>query len=299
MHLPGPFEIIRVVEMSGAFRPPEFLFPDATAESFAETKTSKDSRFFDAKTGLLMMSFHTMVVKTPRHTILVDTCVGNHKERPALPDWHRRDGPFLADLAAAGVAPESVDFVLCTHLHADHVGWNTKLLDGRWVPTFPNAKYIMARQEVDHWTHVAATSDEPANHRSWDDSVQPILDAGQALLVDSDYEIEPGVHLVPAPGHTPGNVVLHISDGKKVAYMIGDTIHHPVQIERPAWSSTFCWDKDISRATRTKFLESVADTGAIILPAHFAGPTAVTVTGPASGGSAGAETGFDYETLER
>jgi glyoxylase-like metal-dependent hydrolase (beta-lactamase superfamily II) len=289
MNMPGPFQIVRITEMEGSFRPPEFLFPDATPEEFAACKVAKDPRYYDAGQNLLMMSFHTLVIRTDRNTILVDTCIGNDKERPALPDWHRRSGTFLADLAAAGVPAESIDFVMCTHLHADHVGWNTKLLDGRWVPTFPNAKYIFAKSEAEHWQHVRATSDDAVNHRSWDDSVQPILDAGQAILVDNDYEIEPGIHLMPAPGHTPGNVVLHVSDGKQVAYMVGDTIHHAVQIERPDWSSTFCWDKDISRKTRTKLLGDIADTGALLMPAHFPAPSAVRVLGAASG--------FDFESV--
>lgn len=291
MHLPGPFDIIRVVELEGAFRVPHFLLPDATPEAVAASKIATDPRFYNAETHMLMMSFHTLVIRTARHTILVDTCIGNDKERPELLDWHHRSGPFLADLAAAGVPAESIDYVLCTHLHADHVGWNTKLLDGRWVPTFPNAKYLMARTEVEHWSHVRDTSDKPANHRSWDDSVQPILDAGQALIVDSDFEIEPGIHLIPAPGHTPGNVILHVSDGKERAYLIGDTIHHPLQIEHPDWSSNFCWDPDQSRATRHKFLNDVAETDSLIMPAHFATPTAVRITGAAKG--------YDFETVDR
>jgi len=294
MQLPGPFEIIRVVELEGPFRIPEFLLPDATPEAIATSKVASDTRFYNAETHRLIMSFHTLVIRTERHTILVDTCIGNDKERPMLPDWHHRSGPFLADLAAAGVPAESIDYVFCTHLHADHVGWNTKLLDGRWVPTFPNAKYIMARSEVDHWSHVRETTDEPANHQSWDDSVQPILDAGQAVLVESDHEIETGIHLVPAPGHTPGNCLLHVSDGKERAYMIGDTIHHPLQIENPNWSSNFCWDPDQSRLTRKKLLDDVADTGTLIMPAHFAAPTAVRILGDATGTG-----GFDFETVEK
>ena len=291
MHLPGPFDIVRVVEMEGAFRAPEFLFPEATEEAVRASKVATDPRFYNAETHKLVMSFHTLVIKTRRHNILVDTCIGNDKERPELLDWHQRTGPFLADLAAAGVPAESIDFVLCTHLHADHVGWNTKLFDGRWVPTFPNAKYLMARTEVEHWNEVRKTSDKPANHRSWDDSVQPILDAGQALVIDSDYEIEHGIHLIPAPGHTPGNVILHVSDGKESAYLIGDTIHHPLQIEHPDWSSSFCSDPNLSRVTRKEFLNTVAETASLVMPAHFGTPTAVRSTGDS--------TGYDFETVEK
>jgi glyoxylase-like metal-dependent hydrolase (beta-lactamase superfamily II) len=277
--------------MEGAFRAPEFLFPEATEEAVRASKVATDPRFYNAETHKLVMSFHTLVIKTPRHNILVDTCIGNDKERPELLDWHQRTGPFLADLAAAGVPAESIDFVLCTHLHADHVGWNTKLFDGRWVPTFPNAKYLMARTEVEHWNEVRKTSDKPANHRSWDDSVQPILDAGQALVINSDYEIEHGIHLIPAPGHTPGNVILHVSDGKESAYLIGDTIHHPLQIEHPDWSSSFCSDPNLSRVTRKEFLNTVAETDSLVMPAHFGTPTAVRITGDS--------TGYNFETVEK
>jgi glyoxylase-like metal-dependent hydrolase (beta-lactamase superfamily II) len=283
MKLPGPFAISRVVESEGPFRPPDFILPEAVPEAFAQTRTARDPRFYDAAVNKLVMGFYSLTVRTDRHVILVDTCVGNDKERPRLPEWHRRNGSFLADLAASGCPAETVTHVLCTHLHADHVGWNTRLLNGRWVPTFANAKYLMARAEVEHWQHVRATSEEPANHRSWDDSVQPILDAGQAVLVDSDYEIEPGVRLMPAPGHTPGNVILCLDDGRERAFLVGDTIHHPVQIERPAWSSRFCWDAAQARATRIAFLERVSDTGAWILPAHFAAPTAVQITSGTDG----------------
>jgi glyoxylase-like metal-dependent hydrolase (beta-lactamase superfamily II) len=282
MKLPGPFSITRVVESEGPFRAPDFILPEAVPEAFAATKSARDPRFYDAAQNMLIMGFYSLVVRTARNVILVDTCVGNDKERPNLPEWHRRDGSFLKDLVDAGCPAESVTHVLCTHLHADHVGWNTRLIDGRWVPTFPKAKYLMARAEVAHWQAVRERG-EAANHSSWDDSVQPILDAGLAVFVDSDYEIEPGARLMPAPGHTPGNVVLCLDDGRERAYLVGDTIHHPVQIERPTWSSRFCSDPVQARATRIAFIERVADTGAWIMPAHFAAPTAVQITSGAGG----------------
>jgi glyoxylase-like metal-dependent hydrolase (beta-lactamase superfamily II) len=281
--LPGPFSITRVVESEGPFRAPDFILPEAVPEAFAATSVARDPRFYDAANNMLIMGFYSLVVRTARHVILVDTCVGNDKERPKLPEWHRRNGTFLADLAAAGCPAESVTHVLCTHLHADHIGWNTRLIGGRWVPTFANAKYIMARVEVAHWQDIHKNSPEPVNHSSWADSVQPILDAGQAVLVDTDHEIEPGVRLMPAPGHTPGGVVLCLDDGRERAFLIGDAIHHPVQIERPLWSSRFCTDPVQARATRIAFIERVADTGAWIMPAHFAAPTAVQITSGAQG----------------
>jgi len=142
----GDMTVSRIVEYEGPIFPPGFLFPDADDETLRANADWLQPAFIDPETGHLIMSFHSYVVRTPRHTILVDTCLGNHKHRPQRDFWHMRDGPYLADLAAMGIAPEDVDFVMCTHLHVDHVGWNTRLVDGRWVPTFPNARYLFGRR---------------------------------------------------------------------------------------------------------------------------------------------------------
>lgn len=284
MRLPGPFEITRVVDLFHPFRDPQFLLPDASPEAFAQTRVSKDARFVSIANCKLIMSFHSLIVRTARNIILVDTCVGNHKERPMLPEWHQRtDGDYLRNLAAVGLTPADITHVLCTHLHADHVGWNTQLLNGRWVPTFPNAKYVMHKVEFDHADHAQRNATPETRHRFWDDSVQPIIDAKQALIVSGDHEIEPGVRLMPAPGHTPGNIVLALDDGRTRAYLVGDTIHHPVQIERPHWSSRFCADPVLSAKTRAKFLGQVADTGGWVIPAHFAPPCAVQIVAEREG----------------
>lgn len=276
--LPGPFEIHRIVEFEGPFREPEHLIPSAVPDAMKATRTYADARYFDQAEHKLIMSFHGIVVRTPRSTILVDACLGNDKHRPRVPEWHMRDGPFLNDLQSVGVSVEEIDYVLCTHLHADHVGWNTRLLDGRWVPTFPNATYLFGKEEAEFWQ-----PDEEANHRSWEDSVQPVLDAKQGKFVESDYEIEPGVTLQPAFGHSPGHVMVRLDDGKTVAYVIGDVIHHPVQVEHPDWSSTFCWNADKASAMRSSVLETIADTDQWLIPAHFPAPTAVRVTSDQDG----------------
>ena len=278
MHLPGPFEIVRLVEFEGPFREPTFLLPDAHTDALLETRASRDPRVYNRDTNKFFMSFHSLIIKTGRANILVDTCVGNCKHRPALDNWHMRDGPYLADMVkVAGFGPEQIDFVLCTHLHADHVGWNTQLEDGRWVPTFPNARYLFAEKEVAHWQSLFDAEPDHMGITSWQDSVLPVLEAGLVDQVACDHEIETGIHLAPAPGHTPGNVVLSLNDGKEQAYMIGDTIHHAVQVERPHWSSNFCSDPIQSAATRRAFLEDVADSGAWVMPAHFPTPTAVRI----------------------
>lgn len=283
MRLPGPFKIQRVLEFEWPAREPGFLLHNVTAAEFAATRTARDPRFVDPGTRLLIMSFHSFVVWTGRGTLLVDTCVGNHKERPLIPEWHLQEFPYLTRLQQAGLTPADIDFVCCTHLHGDHVGWNTQLENGRWVPTFPNARYLFAAAEVDYWRQYHVDHPGDPYYRPWADSVLPVLETGQAELVASDHEIAPGISLAPAPGHTPGNVVIELDDGRQRAVMSGDVIHHPVQIERPEWSSNFDGDPDAARATRRALLEQLGDANTVLLPAHFAAPTAVRITREANG----------------
>jgi glyoxylase-like metal-dependent hydrolase (beta-lactamase superfamily II) len=287
----GEFNVSRVVESEGPAFAHDFLFPDSTDEALAPHLGRLAPRFIDSESGKLVLSFHSYVIRTGRHVILVDSCVGNDKERPERPNWHRQRFPYLDNLAAAGVRPEEVDFVLCTHMHGDHVGWNTRLDNGRWVPTFPNAKYIFARAEFEFWQRQASAAppDAPVNHGSFADSVLPVVEAGRAVLVDSDHAIEDGVWLEPAPGHTPGNVVVNLASGGARAVLAGDVIHHPLQFAYPEWSSRFCEDPAQSRATRTALIERLAGDGEVLLTAHFPTPTAGRV---AASGEA-----FDFELL--
>ncbi len=282
--LPGPFQVHRIVELEGPALDPDVLFPSSTPDQIRASAAGQDPRLFDQAQNRLIMSFHSVLVRTPTHTVLVDTCVGNDKPRPRNEHWHQRQGSYLRDLAAAGVSPEQVDIVMCTHLHADHVGWNTRLDNGQWVPTFMNAQYLFGRKEVEYWQQVLADSvPEEVNHGSWADSVAPIMDAGQATLVSSDQEVAEGISLVPAPGHTPGNVIVQLEERGQRAYLTGDVIHHPIQLEYPAWFTCFCWDPDLSTATRVNTLTTVAEEDAWLLPAHFPTPTATKVRQTADG----------------
>ena len=282
--LPGPFRVHRIVELQGAFLAPETLFPSATPEEISATAAAGDPNLFDRDRNLLVMSFHSIVVRTPGCTILVDSCVGNDKPRPNNPHWHQRRGTYLEDLAVAGLAPEDIDIVMCTHLHADHVGWNTRLQNGEWVPTFPNARYLFAKTEVEHWQQVLENSPpDEINHGSWADSVAPILEAGQAVLVAADQQVADGVALIGAPGHTPGNVIVKLEQRGERAYLTGDVIHHPIQVEHPQWSSCFCWDPEQSAETRLKTLTTLAREDAWLLPAHFPTPTAAKIHHTAAG----------------
>ena len=273
MYKLGELEIHRAIESEVPIFDTFTFFPDATREVVEANKDWLMPRYIDPKTIEVILCIQSYVIKTSHHTILVDTCVGNHKSRPARPSWHMQNSPFIEELASVGVHPEEVDFVLCTHLHVDHVGWNTKLLDGRWVPTFPNAKYIFSRNEFELWAARYEKGETVPVPLVYEDSVLPIVEAGQAIIVEVTHQIDDGMWLEPAPGHTPGHVMLNLKSGEETALMSGDVIHHPLQLIRPEWSSRACEDPHLSAVSRTKMLERVADTNTLLCPAHFGSPT--------------------------
>ena len=273
MYKLGQLEIHRAIESEVPIFDTFTFFPDATREVVEANKDWLMPRYIDPETIEVILCIQSYVIKTSHHTILVDTCVGNHKSRPARPSWHMQNAPFIEELASVGVHPEEVDFVLCTHLHVDHVGWNTKLLDGRWVPTFPNAKYIFSRNEFELWAARYEKGETVPVPLVYEDSVLPIVEAGQAIIVEDTHQIDDGMWLEPAPGHTPGHVMLNLKSGEETALMSGDVIHHPLQLIRPQWSSRACEDPHLSAVSRTKMLERVADTNTLLCPAHFGSPT--------------------------
>ena len=209
------------------------------------------------------------LVRTRHHTILVDTCIGDHKKRQR-PSWHMTtSGVFLTQLAAAGVHPEAVDYVLCTHLHVDHVGWNTQLRDGRWVPTFPNATYVISRKEWEYWETVHRAT--PLEHLA--DSVLPIVEAGLATFVANDYALSDAVWLEPTPGHTPDHVSVHLASNSAHAVITGDMIHSPVQCAEPTWIPRPDFDRALAHQTRQAFLERYCETDVLICGTHFPSPS--------------------------
>lgn len=216
--------------------------------------------------GDILLGVQALLLRIPGLTVLVDTCVGEEKERPVRPEWHRRTASGF--LEALGLAPEDVDVVFCTHLHADHVGWNTRRVDGRWVPSFPRARYLVGRRELDYWQSRAAA--EPGvNHGAFADSVQPLLEAGVVDAVADGHELAPGLTLKPLPGHTVGQMGLWLERGGARAIFCGDAIHSPVQIYRPDWSSAFCTDGEEAAVTRRTLLDCAAEDGTVLVPAHF------------------------------
>jgi glyoxylase-like metal-dependent hydrolase (beta-lactamase superfamily II) len=264
----GDVTVTRIVELevTGGSR---FLLPDATPEAVLPM-TWLQPHFADAN-GRLRMSIHAFVVETPDRRIVVDTCLGNDKTGRRIEHWNDRHSPFLADLAAAGYPRESIDTVLCTHLHVDHVGWNTMLSGGRWVPTFPRARYLYGRVEFAHWTTV---TDRPDMQPILADSILPVFDAGLVDLVETDASLCPEITLEPTPGHTPGHVSVRIASRGQQALITGDFLHHPVQIGRPDWPSTA--DSDPAQAIRTRLslFGRLADTPVLVLGTHFAGAAA-------------------------
>lgn len=224
---------------------------------------------FVTEEGHLRTSVHALVVDAPGLRMVVDTCIGNNKPRRLLGN-RALTTDFLAQLTAAGCPAESVDVVVCTHLHVDHVGWNTRLEGDRWVPTFPNARYLMGRVEYEHWSH--EQSGEPA--QIMQDSVAPILEAGLAELVEQDHRLTPELRLLPTPGHTPGHVSVLIESQGARALITGDTMHHPCQIGEPAWSTSFDSDKVAATSMRKQLLDQFADSGVLVIGTHFAAPTA-------------------------
>jgi glyoxylase-like metal-dependent hydrolase (beta-lactamase superfamily II) len=224
---------------------------------------------FVTQEGHLMTSVHALVVDAPGLRMVVDTCIGNDKPRRLMGN-RALTTDFLSALTAAGCSPESVDAVLCTHLHVDHVGWNTRLEAGRWVPTFPKARYLMGRVEYEHWSAERGGESEQIML----DSVAPIIEAGLSELVEQDHRLTPEISLLPTPGHTPGHVSVWIESHGVRALITGDTMHHPCQVGEPAWSTSF--DSDTSAATnmRKQLLERFADSEVLIIGTHFASPTA-------------------------
>jgi len=265
----GAVTVTRILEMEHeGIVGSEFLMPDATPE--AVRRIAWLAPHFADTEGRLKMSFHAFLVETPTAKILVDTCIGADKER-GIPDLDRLQTPFLENLAAANCPRESVDTVLCTHLHIDHVGWNTMRVDGRWVPTFPNARFLLHEAEFEYWR---AQKDDHIHEIVFADSVKPVWDAGLVSLVATDYRVCEEVRLVPTPGHTPGHVSVLISSQGEEALITGDFVHHPCQFVHPEWGTVADSDRAQAVTTRrTKFGE-FADSPILVLGTHFMPPTA-------------------------
>ena len=272
----GDVEIIRVIEIPRSTYPTSDMLPTSDAAAIARHRAGWLGAFYDASTGDLGSRIQSYVVRTPDETVLIDTCVGNDKAREnAL--WNMRKGTWLDDLRAAGVAPETVDYVLCTHMHVDHVGWNTSKVNGAWTPTFPRATYVFVGQEWEFWNHERQSGRD--HDGCIDDSVLPIVEAGRARLVDATTPIGRYLRFEPAPGHTPGHACVRLTTSTGTAVFSGDLMHRVVQVAEPQWSSRFCYDAAQAATTRRAFVEKHADSGTLVCAAHFPAPGYVVKTG--------------------
>ncbi len=248
-----------------------WLLPDAPRDVVEQTFDWLKPNFAN-EDGYLLQSIHTFVIRASGLTILVDTGVGNDKPRGGgIPAFNMLSTPFIQRLADAGVEPDAVDFVVCTHVHSDHVGWNTRLVDGEWVPTFPRARYLCARPEWEYWSSV---EDEEATQQLLDDSMYPIRDAGLLDLVATDHRLCDEVWLEPSHGHTPGHVSVRIESAGNSAVMIGDVLHNPLQCALPELRPALDRDEGPAREARLEVLNRYADSGTLVFGAHFHAPSA-------------------------
>jgi glyoxylase-like metal-dependent hydrolase (beta-lactamase superfamily II) len=273
----GDVMIHQVVEQQAPLFEVMEFFPSLTKELLDENRSWLEPKFLDPSTQKLVLCIQSYVVRTPQHTILVDTCVGNHKPRPGRPDWHMMTSDrYEKNLAATGLTLNDIDYVMCTHLHPDHVGWNTRLDNGRWVPTFPRARYLFADRELAHWTQ--KQKEKPEAHAWITDSVLPIVEAKRAEVVKSDHALGDLVQLVPSPGHTIDHFSVHVGKRGQDALLTGDMIHSPLQARYPELGMRADYDSKQAGQTRRKLFERFCDTATLMCTAHFPSPSTCKVT---------------------
>lgn len=271
----GDVTVTRIEEMLTPGFDPGFLFPAYEEAILDENPDLAAPNFLDPASRRLMSSMHSWLIRTGRHVILIDTGCGNgkHRDTPGFQRFHMLDMPYLDRLAEAGVRPEDVTLVINTHLHIDHVGWNTRLVDGRWVPTFPNARYLYGAKEFAHWrSPEGGLVTMPGNGPVMEDSVLPVFEAGLVEFIEDGDRILDGLEVELAPGHTPGQLFVKLESGRQAAYFTGDCLHQPMQVRRPSWNSRFCEDQEQAVATRRRLLDTASDRNALVFPAHFGAP---------------------------
>ncbi|WP_216900413.1 MBL fold metallo-hydrolase [Nocardia alni] len=275
----GDVTVTRVEEMHGPLgMTPEQFLPGSPERDWQEQRDMLVPDHLGADDNIVHVAFQSWALRSEGRIILVDTAIGNDKPRPAVPAWDHLSLGYLDNLAAAGIRPEDVDLVINTHLHVDHVGWNTRLADGQWVPTFPNATYLMPRLDFEYWNpahnpNIAGGTNENA----FEDSVQPVYAAGQVQLWEDEHAVDGNLRLIAAPGHTPGNSVILLGSGSDRALFAGDLMHTPLQVAHPDHSSCFCEDPAAANKTRRELLGWAADNNALLLPAHFSGHSALEI----------------------
>jgi glyoxylase-like metal-dependent hydrolase (beta-lactamase superfamily II) len=266
----GDLTIHRAIEQETTFFPALELFPQLTPELLGQNRAWLQQAGAMDEADVLILCFQSYIVRTPHYTILIDSCIGNDKQRPARPKWHMKtDDTYMRALAATGVTPADIDYVMCTHLHVDHVGWNTRLENGRWVPTFPKARYVFGKSEYDYWSEQNKTAEVPP----FADSVLPVVEADRAEIVANDFAIGDHMRILPTPGHTPGHIAFTFGKGKDSAVFSGDLMHTPLQMLHPELSPKFDVDPAQAAVTRRNFLERYCDNDTLCCTAHFPSPS--------------------------
>ncbi len=264
--------IYPVVEQQGAFFDVLEFFPTLTKEQLEENRPWLQPAFIDPANGRLVLCIQSFLIKTPQHNILIDSCVGNHKPRPARPFWNMLSSDrFEAGLTAAGLKFSDIDYVMCTHLHVDHVGWNTRLENGRWIPTFPNARYVMADRELAFWTQ--KQKDDPAAVPWITDSVLPIVEANQAQIVKSDFALDDSLQFIPTPGHTIDHYSVLVGRSGRDALITGDMIHSPLQGRYPELGMRADYDSSQAGETRRRIFERFCNSPTLMCVTHFPAPS--------------------------
>jgi glyoxylase-like metal-dependent hydrolase (beta-lactamase superfamily II) len=271
----GRATIVRVEETYGPTYKAGDLFPEWSEEILAEHGDWLAPNHYDPASGLIKLSVHSWLLKIGGQTILVDACCGNHKVKPGRPFWTMLDLPYLERLAAAGARPQDIDLVMCTHLHHDHVGWNTQLRDGRWVPTFPKARYVFSKPDFDYFHELDTDpKDGPAEMGTFRECVLPVVEAGRADLVTGPHRLNEYLEILPAPGHSPGHFFFKLESGGQQAAFIGDVFHHLLQVYYPDWNFPKNSDAEEARTSRRRILAHCAATGALACPGHVGAPFA-------------------------
>ena len=265
----GDVEVARIVEVNNWEDDIAMLLPDGKAEYVQKFPWLVPH--FATPAGRMLISFQCFVLKSRDRCVMIDTCIGNDRQRE-YPVFTNMQTSFLEDLATAGFPATSIDTVMCSHLHFDHVGWNTRKVGDKWVPTFPQARYLFGRQEFAYWQHLRDTGGYH-NFAHLVDSVDPIVEANLHELIETDHAITDEVWLEHTPGHTPGHVSVHIRSRGHEAIITGDMMHHPIQLAAPEMHGNFDMDKEQGAKTRKAFVERYSDKRVLIIGTHFCDPT--------------------------
>jgi len=271
----GGTTVARVEETYGPTYRASELFPEWNEGILAAHAHWLAPNHYDAASGLIKLSVHSWLLQIGKRKILIDSCCGNHKVKPGRPFWNMLDLPYLERLAVAGARPQDIDLVMCTHLHHDHVGWNTQLRDGRWVPTFPNARYVFSKPDFEYYRERDASAEHgPVEFGTFRECVLPVVEAGRAELVTAPHRLDENIEIMPAVGHSAGHVVFKLESRGHRAVFIGDVFHHLLQVYYPHWNFPKNSDPEQARISRRTVLGDCASTGALVLPCHVGAPFA-------------------------